>query len=179
MAGELVGGRRRAEAGERRRVAEHRLDDGLAGAVPEEVACLGPDQGARARTVVPGGEHEALQAAQHRERPSRELALGQLGGARDLVGDRGRGDGQGVAVRVDPPAVVVEDDEAGGPDGDVGLALAPGPAGGVGDDDGDVGAGPLQQGGPERAGGGVGVDGQEHDVARRHVGRVDRPPRPW
>ena len=76
---ELAGRRRGSERGPVGRVAPQRADDGLAGAVPEQVGALGPDQRPGARTVLAGRQHQVGAAADDGERPAAELALGQLG----------------------------------------------------------------------------------------------------
>ncbi len=149
------------------------MQHGLACAVPEHVGALGADQRVRARPVVVGGEHQVGAAADHGEGAAAELPLGELGGAGQLVGDGWGGHEEVVAVVVAPAGEVLEDAEPGGADGDVGLALAPRPARGVGDDDGHGVAGQLAQPCPQSARRTIRVDGQQHDLSGRHVGRVD------
>ena len=107
----------------------------LLGAEPEQVLLAGPQQGAGVGSVVAQG-----QSAHHRDRDAGQLALHQVGRRGDLVGDGDLGDEQFVAVPVVRPGVAVQHRQARGADGGVGLAVAPGPAHGVGDDhaDGDA-----------------------------------------
>ena len=69
--------------------------------------------------------------------------------------------------------VAVQHGQAGGADREVGLAVAPGPAHGVGDDHADRDPEPLAQPGPQRRGAGVGVDGQQRELTGVDVGAVD------
>jgi hypothetical protein len=55
----------------------------------------------------------------------------------------------------------VQHGQAGRPDREVGLAIAPGPAHGVGDDHADRHAEAFTQPGPQRRGAGIGIDGQQ------------------
>ncbi len=158
-------------------------DDGLAGAVPEQVGAVRPDEGGCPRPVVTGREHQVGASAHHRERTPAELALRQLGDRRDLVGDRGRRHRQLVAVLVDAADVGLEYDDPGRADRDVGLPLAPCATGGVGDDHADVAAGALGDRAPQPGGGGIRVDRQEYDgaagdVRRVHSRRGHRQPQP-
>ncbi len=158
------------------RLPGERGDHGLPGAEREHVLGERPDQAAGAGSVVVGAEHVRRQPAHHGHRPARQLALGQVGGAGHLVGERRGGDRERVAVAVDAAGVVVEDHEAGRADREVGLALPPGPAGGVGDDDGDVAPGGREQPAAQRPRAGVGVVGEEHHVAgARRWSRRSRP----
>ena len=110
----------------------------LGAALREHVLGAEPHERPRTRPVVLGDQ--VTQAADDGERSPLGLALDQLTGGRDLVGDGGLRHDQGPAERVDLPAQVVEHDEPGGADRDVGDALPPGPPGGVGDDDADADA---------------------------------------
>ncbi len=117
---------------------EHRL----AGAEPEHVLLLGAHQcGGARRRGRPAGSTRSARPRTTAARPAVELALDQVGGRGELVGDRRGGDRQLVAVLVGAPGVVVQHVEAGGADRDVGLPVAPGPAGGVGDQHRDVAPG--------------------------------------
>ena len=123
-----------------------------------------------------GRQHQVGRSPRtHGERPAGQLALDQLGGAGDLVGHGRRGDRQLVAVAVGAPGEVVERPTS--PAAPMAMSVwpvAPGPPGGVGDDDrrrwrrcarATAGRG--------AAGRGVRVDGQQQHVARRDVGGVD------
>ena len=88
--------------------AGDRPDHGLAGAVAEQVAALGPDQRPRAGTRLAGRQHQVGPPAHDDERAAGELAGRQLGQAGDLVGDGGRGDRQLVAVGVEAAGVLLE-----------------------------------------------------------------------
>ena len=98
----------------------------------------------------PGGQHPLGEPPHDRDGSAAELAGDQLGERGQLVGDGRRGHRELVAVGVGPAGEVVEGLEPGRPDGEVGLAGAPGPAGRVGDDHGHVAAGLVVH--PLRAG---------------------------
>ena len=170
---QVVGGGRAAERRDVAGVAAERGEHGLPRSVAEHVGAVRPDDGGGSRAVVARRQHEVGTPADDGERAGAELALRELRRTRDLVGHRRGGHGQLVAVGVHPAGVLLEDLEAGCADRDVGLALAPRPAGGVGDHDRDVATGPLADAVPERACGRVGVRRQEHDAARLDVGVVD------
>ena len=114
----------------------------IASAVPSQNRSSSP-----ARTSVRGVGPvvAAAQPAHHRDRDAGELALHQIGGGGDLVGDGHLGDEEFVAVRVVGARVAVQHRQPGGADRGVGLPVAPGPPHGVGDDDADRDAEPLAQ----------------------------------
>ncbi len=147
--------------------------DGLAGAPAEHVLALGAHQRGGARSVLAPRQHQVATATDDRHGPPGELALCQLCGPGQLVGHRGEGDDERVAVRVAATGEVLGDHQPRGADGDVGLALAPGPPGGVGDDHGDVHPGEVGDLATQGAGRVIGVEGQQHDRAGRDVGGVD------
>ena len=71
---QVVGLDRRAE---RRPVVDagaERGEDGLAGAQPEQVRPVGPEQPDRAGAVVARGQHQVAAPADHGERPAAQLA---------------------------------------------------------------------------------------------------------
>ena len=82
----------------------------------------------------PSPNHDAVEPAHDRDGHARRLAHHQLGGRRDLVGDRDLGDLQLAAERVGRVAQVDDRGDAADADRDVGEALAPGPSERVGDD---------------------------------------------
>jgi hypothetical protein len=84
-------------------------------------------------------------SADHGGRCERRLADHQLGGRGDLVGDGWGGDLQDRAVGVGLAGQVHQGGQPGAADRDVGLALTPGPAGGVGHDDSDASPGDLAE----------------------------------
>ena len=104
-------------------------------AEPEHVLARRPDQRPRAGPVFVGDQRG--QPAHERDGHLPRLALDQVAGGRDLVGDRGDGDVEGVAPRVRLAAVVAHRQHAGRADRGVGLPGPPRPAQGVGDDDAD------------------------------------------
>lgn len=71
----------------------------LVGAEPEQVVRSGTQQVARRTAVIEQG-----QAAHHRDRYIGQLALDQVGGSRDFVGDGDLGDLKFVTVFVFAPA---------------------------------------------------------------------------
>ena len=79
------------------------LGERLLGAEAEQVLVEGADEVAGGRAVV-----GRVQAAHDGDREPAELALDQVGGARELVGHRDLGDQQLVALPVDHAAVAVE-----------------------------------------------------------------------
>ena len=115
----------------------------------------------------------SAQSAHHRHRDAGQLALHQVGGGGDLVGDRDLGDHELVAVHVVRTGVAVQHRQTRRADRGVDLAVAPGPAHRVGDDDADGHAEPLAQAGAQRRGAAVGVDGQQRQFGRADVGAVD------
>jgi hypothetical protein len=79
----------------------------------------------------------ALEPAHHHRGLACRLACaGEVGGRRGLVGDGDPGGAELAAVAVEIAAEVLQRREAGDPDRDIALAVAPGAAEGVGDDDG-------------------------------------------
>ena len=140
----------------------------LLGAQPEQVFLARPQQRAGVGSVVP-----QRQSAHHRNRDTGQLALHQIGGGGDLVGDRDLGDDELVAVHVVRSGVAVQHRQPGRADGGVDLAVAPGPAHGVGDDHADGHAEPLAQAGAQRSGAAVGVDRQQGQLGGADVGAVD------
>ena len=65
-----------------------------------------------------------------------DLALNQVGGRGDFVGDRNHRHLQGASETVDASGVIIEHGDAGGADRDIGDTKAPWAPQGVGDDDG-------------------------------------------
>ena len=102
--GKVVGTDRAPEDGSVGGVGLERPEHGLAAAESEHVRTVGSHQRRGAGAVVAGRQHQVGPAADDREGPPPELALGELGRARDLVGHGGCGDHEGVAVSVDRPA---------------------------------------------------------------------------
>ena len=92
------------------------------------------------------------------------LPFDQVGRRGDLVGDGDLGDDQLVAVPVLRPRVAVQHRQAGGADREVGLAVAPGPAHGVGDDHADRDTEPFAQPGPQRRGAAIRVGRQQRQL---------------
>ena len=97
---------------------------------------------------VGGVHHQIGQPPDHRDRPAAELALGQVGRGRQLIGQRHLGDLEPVAVAILFAGVAAPDQHPGGADGVVGLADPPRPTGGIGDDHAEPQPGPLLQGRP-------------------------------
>src|SRR3954471_7272245 len=134
----------------------------------EEVLVARAQQRGGARAVL-GGDMP-LESAHHDRRLARVLVAHEVGGGRRLVGDGDPRRAQLAPRAVAPAAPVLERPQAGDPDRDLGLAVAPRPAERVGDHDG----GARGQRGPERAGARVGVAGEEDErVGRRRVRGVD------
>src|SRR6266508_348580 len=79
-----------------------------------------------------------VEPANDGHRDATQLAHHRLGGARHLVGQRQDGGLQHVAGRIPLAEIALERQKAGEPDRDVGETLAPRPAEGVGDDDGQL-----------------------------------------
>ncbi|MCO5606194.1 hypothetical protein L7F22_060381 [Adiantum nelumboides] len=142
--------------------------DRLLGAQPEQVLGDRPDQVTGGRAVVGQGR-----AAQHRDRQPAELALHQVRGRGDLVGDGDLGDEQVVALAVDGAGVAVQHRQPGRADRDVGLADPPAAPQGVGDDDADLDPEPLPQPAAEPGRAGVRVGGQQGELVAADVGAVD------
>ena len=138
------------------------------GAEPEQVFLAGSQQLPSRRAVV-----DDVQPAHHGDRQGGQLALDQIGGRGDLVGHRNLGHHQLVAVRIDGTRIAVQHSQTGGTDGGVDLAVAPGPAHGVGDDDGNLDTQPLAQRGAQRRGTAVGIDWQERQFGPTDIGAVD------
>ena len=101
-------------------------------------SCAGRTRAAASGAVI--GSDPVREPADHGDRPAGELALDQLGGGRDLVGDGGDRHVEPVAVRVQLTAQVLERSEAGDADRLVDEPVAPRPAQGVADHDGHVDA---------------------------------------
>ncbi len=140
-------------------------------AEPEHVLARLPDQRPGTGAVVVGDQ--GGEPAHDRDRYLQRLALDQVPGGGDLVGDRGHGDLKGVAERVVLAAVVPHRQHPGGADRGVGLPGPPRPAHGVGDDDPDGHPEPGTQRLAQPPGGLVGVLGEQHDGAGGGVGLVD------
>ena len=102
------------------------------------------------------------------------LPLTRSAGGGDLVGDGDLGDDQLVAVPVGRTRVAVQHRQTRGADRGVGLAVAPRPAHGVGDDDadGDARAVPAVRLRSARCAG-VGIDRQQGEFGDVDVGAVD------
>src|SRR4051794_35818777 len=133
------------EVGRRRGATEaagvpraQRRHDGLAGTEAEHVRGLGPDQRGRTGTVLLRVEHKVGEATDDGHRSAVELALDEVGGGRELVGDRRCGDRELVTVRVGQTRVVVQRVETRRADRDVRLTLPPGTPRRVGDQHGHV-----------------------------------------
>ena len=137
---------------------------------PEHVLLGRPDQCPRTRAVLLGDQ--LGQPAHDRDRDLPRLALHQVRGRGDLVGDGGDGDLQDVAERVGLAAVVPHRGEAGRADRVVGLPGPPRPAHRVGDDHADAYAGAVVQRLAEPPGGLVRVLGQQDDGPRGGVGLI-------
>ena len=138
----------------------------LDGSLTKEVLRGRPLQRGRAGAVSRGDE--AVEAADQRRGQARVLVADEVRCGRGLIGDRDHRRPERAAAAVGPPAPVVERDEPGAADRDVGLAMSPGPAEAVGDDDRGPGAGgglDLRAQPPRR---GIRVLGQE---------TANRPPR--
>ena len=148
----------------------------LGAALREHVLGAEPHERPRTGPVVVGDE--VAEAAHDRQRSPLGLALDQLAGGRDLVGDGGLRHDQRAAERVDLSAQVVEHDEPGGADRDVGDALPPGPPGGVGDDDADPDAEGRGEPGPQGARRRVRVDRAAAARSPRGCSTRRRRPRP-
>src|SRR5690606_856031 len=112
-------------------------------------------------------------APRHRDGDARRLALDQIGGGGEFVGEDGHGDVQRPAIGIGAAAQVVDELDARRADGGVGLADAPGAAEGVGDDEPEAFAGFLPQAGAQGARRGVGVARQAQGEAIGHVGGVE------
>jgi hypothetical protein len=115
----------------------------------------------------------AGEAAHDGDRTVVELALDEVGGCRELVGDGDDRHLQRAAERVHPPGVVVEHGHPGCADGDVSHAQSPRPAHGVRDDHRDV----RPRGRPERGTDaprrGVGVLRQQDDIPGLDIAGID------
>ena len=140
------------------------------GPEPEHVLIGRPDQRPRARAVLLGDE--LGQPAHDRDRDTPRLALHQVRGRGDLVGDGGHGDLQDVAERVGLAAVIPQRDDARGADGVVGLSGPPRPAHRVGDDDAEAKPGAVVQRLTQPPGGLVRVLRQQHDGPRGGIGLI-------
>src|SRR5690625_3268023 len=114
-----------------------RLSYRLVGAETEEIFGLGAYERPRTWSVV-DAEDARVDTAYHRGRPSGQLPGRQLGSTRDLVGDRGCGHEEFVAVRVGLACVRTDRHDARASDRDVGLSDAPGSSGRIGDNDSEV-----------------------------------------
>ena len=141
---------------------------------PVTGAC--PDD--RARTCGVGVEPRRGQASHQGSRYAAGLALDQIGGRCQFIDRAANGHRELTAVGVELSAVVDQWADAGGAEREVRDTPAPGPAGGVGDDDGQgVGDGAGQQ--TEHIltnlrGERVGIAGKhQHDVLTPHVGGID------
>ncbi len=123
------------------------LAQDVGGAKPEHVLCGGPDQCGSARPVATRvracSDDKLGQPAHHRDRHLIGLALDEFGGRCDLVGHCRDRHLERVAESVGLAAVVAQRQQAGRSDRDVGLAVAPRAAHGVGDEHADVRAGQL------------------------------------
>src|SRR5436309_816487 len=136
--------------------------------LPEQIA-RGVAQEALAAAAVVGREGEA---AHDGGGHAVELAHHRLGGRGELVGEGENRRLQRPPRRIALAEIALERREAGHADGDVGEALAPWPAKGVGDDDADVAAGGRGESLAQRARRAVGVLGQERDAVGVDVGLV-------
>ena len=145
--------------------------DGLLGAQPEQILLAGPHQRARRGPVV-----VQLQPPHHGDRHRGQLALHQIGGRGDLVGDGDLGDDQFVAVPIVFARVAVQHRQPGRADRDVGLTGAPGAAHGVGDHHTHAHPESLTQLLHQPSRTAVGIDGQQRqfggvDIRAVHPGR--------
>src|SRR3954447_25172793 len=112
----------------------------------------------------------ALEAADEDRRLARVLVADEVGRGRRFVGDRDPRRAQLAPGAVGPAAPVLERTQAGDPDRDLDLAVAPGAAERVGDHDG----GAAGERGARRGGARVGAARQQDErVRRRRVRGVD------
>ena len=125
----------------------------------------------RSRAVEPSSTGSA--PAHHRDRDAAELALDQVGGGGELVGQRHLGDQQLVALDVHRAGVAVQHREPGRADRGVGLPDPPAAAHRVGDDHGDVDAEQSVQRGAQPGGAAVRIGGQQGQLVAAHVRAVD------
>ncbi len=107
------------------------------------------------------------------QRPGRELVLDEVGGAGEFVRHRGRRHDKRVAVAIGTAGEVVEHDEAGSADGEVGLTVSPRSAERVRDDHADPSAGHCEEACAQATRRGVGVERQQHEPPGFHVRGVD------
>ena len=114
------------------------------------------------------------EAAHDRDRDAAELALDQIGGGGDLVGDRDLGDlaGRCRARRSRRDGRTARSTPATPIAASV-MPVAPGPAHGVADDDADLDAAALPQGLAQPLRRRVRVDRQQREFVARDVRRVD------
>ena len=151
---------------------QHRLPPALSQrllrAEGEQVVVERPDEVAGRRAVVhrQGTPH-------HRDRDAAELALDQIGGGGELVGQRHLGDVQLVALDVHGAAVAVQHRESGSADRRVRLPHAPAAAHRVGDDHGDVHAEQSVQRRAQAGGAAVRVGREQGQLVAAHVRAVD------
>lgn len=113
------------------------------------------------------------QAAHHRDRQARRLALHQVARGGQFIGGGDDGGAERIAVRVLAAAQVVEHPHPGGPDRHIGEAVAPGTPEGVRDDDAHLDAQRVPQppaDDPRRT---VGVLRQQQHGPGRGVGGID------
>src|SRR5262245_6100133 len=155
------------------RVAPDRHPYRVRGAPAEQIRVGRSYECGRPGAVLARQQHPVGQPAYDGDRHALDLALDQIRSTGDLVDDRRSGDREPVAVPVGGVGKSLERVQARGPDGDVGLPLTPGPAGRVGDDDGDVDPGQPADPLPQLSGRGVRVVGEHDDRPGRGVRRVE------
>ncbi len=144
------------------------LGQRLGGTEGEHVLLGGTQQG-----TDTGGVVHRSQPADDRRRNAGQLALHQVRRGGDLVGHGDLGDRQHVSVRIADAAQVGEGCHSGEADRVVDHAGPPGPAGGVGDDDGDLDAERHAQPTAQRIGRDVRVDRQQGELVTADVRRID------
>ena len=122
----------------------------------------------------PSPNHDGVEAAHDRHGNARRLAHHELGGRRDLVGDRDLGDHERAPERVGRVAQVDDRGDAAHTDRDVGETLAPRPAERVGHDRRATSTpDPGAQRVADVLGRAVGVDRQQRGPALVDVREVD------
>ncbi len=141
----------------------------MASAVPSQNRSSSPGRSS-CRAVEPSSVDG--QPAHHGHRHRGQFALDQIGGRSDLVGHRDLGDHQLVAVSIDDARIAMQHSQTGRSDRRVDLAVAPGPAHGVGDNHRDVDAEPLAQPRAQRRGAAIGIDWQQGEFSPADIGSV-------
>ena len=139
----------------------------LGGAQGEPVQLRRPHQGLRPPAVVVERE-----AANDGDRDAPALALDQLGGGRELVGDGDLGDLEDLPVRVRAAPGVAHGRQPTHADRAVGLPVAPRAAERVADDDGHLTPGAAGQVGAQPGGTRIGVQRQQGQLGQPYVAGV-------